>query len=366
MLHRKRLLSMLLACVLCMGLSLQVQAANIDEAKKKANELEEQKDAAEAEKTSLTKELNKVLGEMKELEKDMNAKADEVTKKEDELIQAKVDENTQYESMKKRIQYMYENGNTEFIEILCASKSIGEFLSNAEYITTMSEYDREQLNVFQDVVKKVEAQEKVLKQEYEELTDLRKDLGQKQESVEQLLEENDVKLADLDLQIDENQEELDKLLEEARKAQEMAQQGGGSYMPGSGGIVASGNGFFTHPCPGMTYQSSYFGEVRGFDGIPHNGNDYAAPEGTPTYAGAAGRVLMAGEAGTAGNWVVIDHGNGLVTKYMHHSAVCVSAGEYVERGQQIGYVGNTGYSFGAHLHFQVELNGVAVNPNDYM
>lgn len=366
MLHRKRLLSILLALVLCMGLSLQVQAASINEAKEKANELEKKKDAAEAEKASLTEELNKVLGEMKELEKDINAKAEEVTKKEDELIRAKVDENTQYESMKKRIQYMYENGNTEFIEILCASKSIGEFLSNAEYITTMSEYDREQLNVFQDVVKNVEAQEKVLKKEYEELSDIREDLGEKQESVETLLEENDIKLADLDLQIGENQEELDKLLEEARKSQEIAQQSGGSYTPGSSGIVASGSGFFTHPCPGMTYQSSYFGEVRSFDPTPHNGNDYAAPRGTPTYAGAAGRVLIAGWSDSAGNWVVIDHGNGLVTKYMHHDSVCVSAGQYVERGQQIGYVGTTGYSTGNHLHFQVELNGVPVNPNDYM
>ena len=130
--------------------------------------------------------------------------------------------------------------------------------------------------------------------------------------------------------------------------------------------MVSGSGYFTHPCPGMTYQSSYFGEVRSFDSRPHKGNDYAAPTGTPTYAAAAGTVITAGWSNSAGNWVVISHGNGLVTKYMHHSSICVSAGQRVEKGQQIGYVGSTGYSTGAHLHFQVELNGTPVNPNNYM
>ena len=157
--------------------------------------------------------------------------------------------------------------------------------------------------------------------------------------------------------------------EQARRLQEeqaKLNSGGSSFKPSSSGNVVSGNGYFTHPCPGMTYQSSYFGEVRAFDPRPHKGNDYAAPTGTPTYAAAAGTVVIAGWSNSAGNWVVINHGNGLVTKYMHHSAICVSAGQKVAKGQQIGYVGSTGYSSGAHLHFQVELNGTAVNPNTYL
>ena len=142
--------------------------------------------------------------------------------------------------------------------------------------------------------------------------------------------------------------------------------GGSSYTPPSTGNVVSGSGYFTHPCPGMTYQSSYFGEIREFEVGGHKGNDYAAPEGTPTYAAAAGTVIIAGYSSSAGTWVVIDHGNGLVTKYMHHSSLCVSAGQYVEKGQQIGCVGTTGQSTGPHLHFQVEVNGVAVSPDQYM
>ena len=119
----------------------------------------------------------------------------------------------------------------------------------------------------------------------------------------------------------------------------------------------------------MSYQSSYFGEVR--QGIgdpnPHKGHDYAAPAGTPIYAAAAGTVIIAGYSASAGNWVVISHGNGLVTKYMHmYRTPLVSAGQKVVKGQHIGGVGTTGQSTGNHLHFQVEVDGVAVNPSIYM
>lgn len=125
----------------------------------------------------------------------------------------------------------------------------------------------------------------------------------------------------------------------------------------------SGNGQFTNPCPSGSV-SSPFGWREG--GEFHKGLDLAAPEGTPTYAADDGTVIIAGWSNSAGNWVVIDHGGGVVTKYMHHSSIMVSAGQHVTKGQQIGRVGNTGQSFGAHLHFQVEVNGQAVDPQTYL
>ena len=130
----------------------------------------------------------------------------------------------------------------------------------------------------------------------------------------------------------------------------------------------SGSGYFANPCPAATTSSGW--GWREFDQSFHKGTDMAAPEGTPYYAAESGTVIYAtndgGYNGGAGNWVVIAHGGGLVTKYMPSSAVFVSPGDYVTRGQNIGLVGNTGNSFGAHLHFQVELNGVAVCPYDYL
>lgn len=385
MLEWKRFISMILVFVLCLGLTFQVKASDIEEAQDKAEQLEEQKNATQAEKDSLTEKLNAIIGEMEETQKKLSAKELEIKQKEEELINAKVNENNQYESMKKRIKYMYENGNTEFIEILCASKSIGEFLNNAEYITSISEYDREQLTAFQEVVAEVKRQEEELQNEYTELTNLREKLSNDQASVEQLLADADMKLEDLEKQIGDNAALLEKLKKEAeeaaarkkaaeeaaaaRAAAQAAQSSGSSTESSSGSpgpSVVSGDGQFTNPCPGASYISSEFGEYRDPSDPSHKGMDFAANTGVPTYAAADGTVLYAFYSDSAGNWVVINHGNGLVTKYMHHSAIYVSEGQFVTKGQQIGAVGSTGWSTGPHLHFQVEVNGVAVNPRNYL
>ena len=94
----------------------------------------------------------------------------------------------------------------------------------------------------------------------------------------------------------------------------------------------------------------------------HRGIDIGITEGTNVYACEAGTVTTAGWSDSAGNWVVIDHGNGYVSKYMHNSQVLVSAGDTVEKGQTIAISGNTGISTGPHLHFQIEYNGTAVDP----
>lgn len=384
----KRILSGGLIFVMSFGMVINVNATTIDEAQQKADALEQQKSTAEAEKNSLNTQLNTILGEMEDAQTKLADKQTEIEKAEEALVQAKVEENTQYQSMKKRIKYMYENGNSQVIELLMESENIGEFLNKAEYISQISEYDRDMLDEFQAVVKEVEAEEAALQTEYEELEVLRDDLLVKQSNLESLLSEKNLQISDLEKQIGDNaallqdliaQAEAERLKQEqaaaaaAAAAQQAAQQqaaqnsgnsgGGSSYVPPVIDNVVNGNGQFTNPCP-AGYVSSTFG-YRDFDSSFHKGLDLAAPEGTPTYAAADGVVLIAGWSDSAGNWIVIDHGNGFVGKYMHHSGLLVSAGQTVTKGQPIGLVGNTGNSFGAHLHFQLELNGAPVDPQAY-
>lgn len=373
--RKKRWLGICLAAALLAGTAVPAQAETIEDAQKQVDELQKQKDAAEAQKDSFEARLKTIASDMEDTQKKLETKQAEIDQAEAELVQAKVDENTQYQSMKMRIKFMYEKGNIEFLEVLADSEDIGDFLNKTEYISQISEYDREKLEEFQKTVKKVQEQEEALQNEYAELNKLQNKLVDDQNQVQALLKENEVKLSDLGSQLNSKMQTLQALVEEeqrrqaeAEAAKEAAEQGpsGGGYVPPSGGNVVSGNGYFTHPCPGYSYQSSYFGEIREFEVGGHKGHDYAAPTGTPTYAAAAGRVIIANYSSSAGNWVVIDHGNGLTTKYMHHSAICVSAGQYVEKGQQIGYVGSTGQSTGPHLHFQVEENYVPVNPDKYL
>lgn len=124
-------------------------------------------------------------------------------------------------------------------------------------------------------------------------------------------------------------------------------------------------GRFADPCPGAVVTSNF--GFRDFDNKFHKGIDLGTgDENIPTYAAESGTVIFVGYAGTAGNLITIDHGDGLVTKYMHHSEMYVKVGDHVEKGQQIGLSGSTGNSTGNHLHFQVEENGVAVNPLLYL
>ena len=356
--------------------------------KKKAEELESKKKAAENEKTSLADQLKKLTGEMEETKKKISAKEDEITNKEEELILAKADENEQYESMKKRIRYMYENGNTGFVEILCSSKSIGELLNNAEYISRISGYDRNMLVEFQKVVTNVENQEAELKKEYKELQTMQDNLITKQDSVNELIKNKQSEIQSLTSELGDTKNKLAQLeaaaaeaerkqkeaaaaAAAAKKAQAAAKKNtssSGSSAGSAGASVVSGNGTFTHPCPGGYISSGFGYRTQPIAGAStnHKGIDFAAATGTPIYAAAAGTVISAGYAGNAGNLLVISHGNGLLTYYMHCNAIYVSAGQKVSRGQNVAAVGTTGNSTGPHLHFQVMLNGTPVNPANYL
>ena len=124
-------------------------------------------------------------------------------------------------------------------------------------------------------------------------------------------------------------------------------------------------GQFSDPCPG-SYLTSSFG-YRDFDHKFHKGSDLGTNgEILPVYAAESGTVVKAEYDNLAGNWVLIDHRNGLTTKYMHFSHTFVKGGQEVTKGQQIGLTGTTGRSTGIHLHFQVEENGVAVDPTTYL
>lgn len=124
---------------------------------------------------------------------------------------------------------------------------------------------------------------------------------------------------------------------------------------------------FARPAAGRL--SSRFGLRRIFNGQPrnpHSGLDFAAPAGAPVRAPAAGTVADAGDYFFNGQTVFIDHGQGLISAYMHLSRIAVRPGQRVAAGELIGAVGSTGRSTGAHLHWTVILNGTAVDPELFL
>lgn len=156
---------------------------------------------------------------------------------------------------------------------------------------------------------------------------------------------------------------------------------GGNAYSGDGAYIVTGEGQFHFPIAlaggsGFNLSSGFGGRTNPTKGGYqfHKGIDIAVPEGTSILAAEAGTIIICRYSSSAGNYIVIDHGNGLVTKYMHmvgfnpkvKAEFNAKGSCRVERGQEIGYVGTTGDSTGNHLHFQVEKNGKVINPLDYL
>ncbi len=426
----KKFVSLLLVGVLCFGLALETQAATVDEAKKKVEEAEEQakeaekeekqakedkeaaekeqkalenqKEDAEAERQELAAELSEILNQMEELEEKITAKEAEIDEITEQLVEAQVKENDQYEAMKLRIKFMYENGDEQLLQILFEAEDMSDFLNKAEYISTVSDYDREQLEEYEKIVEEVQEQQDKLQAEYDELADLQDQLIEQQEQLETLISDKETEISALEDDIQASEEQIEALnqaaedaarkKQEAEESKEDAEQlqreaeaaaaakassssssgsseSSGSSSGSAGASVSSGSGYFTNPCPGYNRISSGFGPrsaPKAGASTYHKGIDMAASMGTPIYAGDSGTVTSASYSGSGGNMIVINHGNGMQTYYMHCSKMYVSAGQKVSRGENIGAVGSTGNSTGPHLHFQVMVNGTAVNPLNYL
>ncbi|HMT40258.1 M23 family metallopeptidase [Sphingorhabdus sp.] len=139
---------------------------------------------------------------------------------------------------------------------------------------------------------------------------------------------------------------------ERMEAMEMALAGIPTSMPAAVGLMSSRFGYRSDPFTGSAAM--------------HAGLDFKGPIGTPILAAADGKITSAGWQGGYGNCIEITHANGLVTRYAHMSGFTASLGQDVKRGDQIGRMGSTGRSTGSHLHFEVRINGSAINPLKFL
>ena len=172
---------------------------------------------------------------------------------------------------------------------------------------------------------------------------------------------------DVDVKVQEYEAEQESIrkAEEARRARARAAEvsARNSVNRTAGASIPATGATFMRPVSGGMITSPFGYRTSGF----HKGVDIAISTGTPVYAAASGTVTFSGWNSTGyGYLVIIDHGNGYQTYYAHCSALYVSAGQYVNQGQNISAVGSTGNSTGPHVHFQVMYNGSVQNPQNYI
>ncbi len=390
--------------------------------REKLDELDSLKGDASAYMEALDSELTEVQAGLEQLELQMEDAREAIGQAEEELESARESEADQYEKMKLRIKYMYEKGDTYFLELLFESASLSEFLSQAEYISQISEYDRSMLTAYQETKQLIEDKTEELDEAYAGLEELAQEARAKEDSLGQLQAVKAQELEDLNVQIAENSDLLadydaalaDELaefqaIEEAirRREEEAAREtetetpaAEAPTEPAESGTDAgteppaqepsteapteappSDTGFIW-PVPSCSRISSGYGDrddplTGESDGAlsDHHGIDIALPggalAGADIVAAADGEVIIARTSTSAGNWIILYHGNSTYTVYMHCQKLLVSEGETVSQGETIGLVGNTGWSTGAHLHFEVRVGGFSTsaysrNPLDYV
>ena len=391
------------------------------ELEKKKAELKNKLASLEAAKSNvvdyiekLDKELAELQDQIDELELEIKTVEDELEQTKKELEKAKETEANQYATMKKRIQYMYENQNTSFLDVLLSSDSIADFLNQVEYVEQITEYDNSLLAEYKATKEKVEQMEAALSDSLEEKNALNEEMSANQDALEKLMSDKQTELkkyekkidsaetknSDYEAQIAAQEQEIEDLLleqqkaiiaEEKRKAEEekkrkeeeerkkreeeeKKQQAANSSSSSSSGSSGSSNtstsaSGFTWPVPSSSYISCGFGyrdAPTAGASTYHQGIDIGAPTGATIVAAKGGTVVKASYSVGSGNYVMINHGDGVFTIYMHCSKLLVSQGQTVSRGQSIALVGSTGISTGPHLHFGVSVNGSYVDPRKYV
>ena len=402
------------------------------------DELSSSQDAAEDKITELNKQLSDISNQITTLQNQLADKNQQILVSQDAVNAARETVNAQYAEMKKRIQFMYENGQTTVLEMMLTSGSLADFVNMAEYFSRVTAYDRDKLTEYESSVAELSNAEETLQKEYEELQAMKEEVEQDQQAVASMLSRKESELASISGNLDEAEQlaqsyeaevqaqnevlaaiqaaEAERLAQEAAEAaarkeeeEKQSQQtadagnassgntttntsgsgnnssssdgnnnassGNTSGGSGSGSTSGSGSsstaptGAFVWPVPASRVISSDYGyrevPIAGA-GANHNGIDIAAPYGSSVLAAADGKVITSRLSTTAGNMIIIDHGGGVYSVYMHNSARLVSVGDRVTAGQTIAQVGSTGLSTGNHLHFGVSVNGVYVNPWNYL
>lgn len=325
-------------------------------------DLQNKKADVDAYITQIDASIDQMNANLASINSQVTAKQQEIDTSNELIAQKEAEIVQQHEDMKKRIKFMYENADTQYVEMILGSENFSDFINKADFFSELTTYDRNMVLKMEETKAQLEVQKTQLEDEMADLQLLQADaLAQKNEA-QTLMAEKEKQMAVYDSQIDLEQKEIEAQQAILRKIQELESSGGTNYYLG---------GEFAWPVPSSGNITSHYGmryhPISGQYKL-HQGIDIAAGYGSNIVAACSGTVTIAsyGYNGGAGNYVAISHGNGLSTVYYHCSSLLVTAGQFVVEGTPVALIGSTGSSTGNHLHFGVIKNGNYVDPKGYL
>ena len=365
----------------------QMQIKNkINKEKSNISNTENEKKSVSTDIENLDAKIQVTSAKISTLESEIVRLNKDIAENQEKLEEAQVNLSENTDALRMRLREMYKRGNVNYLEVILNSKDIEELLRNNEIISSIARADRELIEFIQEQIDTIKETEERLQIDKAKVSASKAAVENERQSYQAAVDakNNYMKVleSNLDLykaefekaqanwdSLDAEIVRLQKQISEQKKAEEAAARR--ATRVHSNISVSSGprNGqSYTWPLPGHYSISSPFGyrmhPILGYSKF-HSGVDIPAPSGTPIVAAKSGTVIMSQLMSGYGNVVMVDHGD-TVTVYAHCSVLNVGVGESVKAGDVIAFVGSTGLSTGAHLHFEVRVNGSPVNPLGYV
>lgn len=337
--------------------------AKVDELQNRQASVLEQK-AALDERNQYTQKQIDLINEQLALMEDL------VKQKEEDVKAAAAKEEEQLERYRMRVRAMEENSGQSILDIIVSSSNFSQALAAVDDMGAIMESDRELQEEYLAAREETQKAKAELEEAMEALEARRREFRLEKTRLEQEVREAYELIAGLQNDIDRAVEEyeinaaaedemiayFDELSKQFAQEQEEALRS------------ALANGTFIWPVPDCTLLTSRFGyrmhPILGYERF-HAGVDIGAKAGDTIIASDGGTVAVAEYSDSYGNYVLINHGNGYTTLYAHMSSMAVEAGQAVEQGDTLGYVGSTGWSTGPHLHFEIRYNDEKTDPEAY-
>jgi murein DD-endopeptidase MepM/ murein hydrolase activator NlpD len=295
------------------------------------------------------------------------------------LVRLRTRLNVARHTLADRLVELYTADRPDLVTVVLNAKGFADLLEREEFLSRINSQDREVIRLVRDAkadaastAKRLDVLERrqqrvaaAVLQRRDELAGVRNELIGTRVGYQRTRNGKAAALGKVREDRHGLEENLAAMERQSAQIQQQLQGFSGSYTTRQAGPIQQGSGSMIWPVSGPI--TGAFGEQR--PGHIHAGIDIAAPEGTPIRAADDGRVALmqgVGASGGYGNYTCIQHSGSLATCYAHQSRFATSIGANVSKGDIIGYVGNTGHSFGAHLHFEVRINGVPTSPLAYL
>lgn len=337
----------------------------VDLLEDKLENLENSRDALQDEIDAVQKRIDETQAKIETAEKEIEAKEKEF--------------DGVYEEYCQRLRAMYISGNVSMLEVLLESGDISSILTRAEMVKSVSEQDSATLDDLMTKMEEINKEREELAQDKIQLGEDKDSLNSRKQQLQESINEYNASKQELDAEVeecnaairalDDKKSEIKETKEtnEARKRQLEAEinsaLSSSSNKPGSDNYNP-GTGQLAYP---TSYRQISAGYPNYSNGSYHGGVDWPCPSGTAVHAADSGVVVIAKRLTYSyGQYILIDHGNGLSTLYAHNSSLVVGVGDKVSKGQIIAYSGESGNATGPHVHFEVRLNGTRVNPMSYL